>query len=86
MVFVEEKGEGVEGRGWCWLIFIEWLDKEAELVTTIEKDTRYQHNAAKDRSIKLEEELGDLLENYIIITNQLLADKKVQQDIICFFQ
>jgi hypothetical protein len=63
MVCVEEKGEGVERCGWCWLIFLEWLDKEAELVTTIEKETRDQHNASKYKPIKLEEELGDLLEN-----------------------
>jgi hypothetical protein len=55
MVFVEEKGEGVERCGWCWLIFLEWLDKEAELVPAIEKETRDRHNAAKDNPLKLEE-------------------------------
>jgi hypothetical protein len=31
MVCVEENDEGAEGCGWCWLIFLEWLDKEAEV-------------------------------------------------------
>jgi hypothetical protein len=67
-----------------WLVFLEWLDEEAELVPTIEKEIRDQQHAAKDEAIKLDDELGDLRENYIIINNQLLADKKVQQDMISF--
>jgi hypothetical protein len=39
----------------AWLVFLEWLDEEAELVPTIEKETQDQHNAAKDKAIKLEE-------------------------------
>jgi FtsZ-binding cell division protein ZapB len=38
--------------------------------------------AASDNAIKYEEDLGDLRENFIIITKQLLADKKVQQYIV----
>jgi hypothetical protein len=38
--------------------------------------------AASDNAIKCEEDLEDLRENFIIITKQLLADKKVQQDIV----
>jgi hypothetical protein len=46
-------------------VYVDWLDSEAESVLPAEK-----------RMI-----LGDLRENLIIITKQLLADKKVQQDI-----
>jgi hypothetical protein len=41
--------------------------------------------AARENAIKCEEEIGDLRENFIIITKQLLAYKKVQQDIVRTF-
>jgi hypothetical protein len=63
-------------------VYLDWLDDEAKYVLAAGKKMRDDFAAARENAIKCEEELGDLRDNFIIITKKLLADKKVQQDIV----
>jgi transcription initiation factor IIF auxiliary subunit len=62
--------------------FVEWVDAKSECVMEAEINARKELLSQSDQMKLLKVELTSVREHFVIFSKQLLADKKVQQDIL----